>query len=124
MTGERFDEESGAEALNRVRHWDGLLPRAEGDPEAYEEVSSFKLVAAAEALTFGVDERIVQAAGNYSARQMCEVRAVAAEIHADNAEIERETRTNMSGGPIPQPRPPVSEDRRRRDKSRRHLRLL
>ncbi|WP_147287972.1 hypothetical protein [Nocardia pseudobrasiliensis] len=124
MTGERFDEESGVEALNRVRHWDGLLPRAEGDPAAYEEVSSFKLVAAAEALTFGVDERLVQAAGNYSARQMCEVREVAAEIHADNAEIERETRASMSGGPIPRPRPPVPEDRGRRDKSRRHLRLL
>ncbi|MGY2063542.1 hypothetical protein ACW9HQ_52330 [Nocardia gipuzkoensis] len=124
MTGERFDEESGVEALNRVRHWDGLLPQVEGDPAAYEEISSFKLAAAAEALTFGVDERIVQMVANYGARQMTEVRAVAAEIHADNADIERETRAANSGAPIPQPRPPATDNTARRDRSKRHLRLL
>ncbi|MFI5781464.1 hypothetical protein [Nocardia sp. NPDC051570] len=121
MTGERFDEESGLEALGRVRHWYGQLPGVGANSAEREEIITYMLVAAAEALTFGMDEHAVQAAGNYTARQMTEVRAVAAEIHEDDEEIERESRTTTNGGQRPRS---IPADDGRRDPDRPYLRLL
>ncbi|MCM6773250.1 hypothetical protein NDR87_07185 [Nocardia sp. CDC159] len=92
MTEELFDVESGREALNRVRHWHGLLDGAGDDVAAQEEIVTQKLVAGSEAVAFGIAEETVQAAGEFSARQMDEVRAGAAEIRADDEEIARHTR--------------------------------
>ncbi|MFF0494350.1 hypothetical protein ACFYTQ_35480 [Nocardia sp. NPDC004068] len=63
----------------------------------YEDVLDRCLVAAAEALNAGVDEPSIAAVGAFSAQDMCEIRAAAAEFAADDEDVEREASAAVVG---------------------------
>ncbi|MCM6774236.1 hypothetical protein NDR87_12210 [Nocardia sp. CDC159] len=90
MARESLEENSGLAFLGRLSRWQTVLQQLTADDPTYKEIVEQKLIAAAEALNRGIDERTVQVLGRYTDREMDEIRRAAAEFRIDDDEFDRE----------------------------------
>lgn len=79
-------------ALKVLSELGQLLHQLPSTHPSSPEVAVRRLVAAAEALNLGIDQRTIEAIGRFSRWQMREVRDAAAEFRTDDAEHRAETR--------------------------------
>ncbi|MEV6279160.1 hypothetical protein [Nocardia sp. NPDC051832] len=91
------ESEELVEALAVLSELRTLIERLPEDDPAYADLRERRLVAAAEALNLGAEERTVQAIGVFSELVMRQIRAIAAEFRRDDDEVEREAR---AAGPL------------------------
>ncbi|MEV0246799.1 hypothetical protein AB0H76_09450 [Nocardia sp. NPDC050712] len=80
------------EALAVLSEVRTLIERLPADDPAYPDLLERRLVAAAEALNLGAEERTVQAIGVFPELVMRQIRAISAEFRDDDDEVEREAR--------------------------------
>ncbi|WP_067709987.1 hypothetical protein [Nocardia yamanashiensis] len=76
-----------AEALTILSELQTLLERLPEQDPAYRDLLDRRLVAAAEALNLGLEARTIQAIGQFTEIGMKQVRAVAEEFRADDADL-------------------------------------
>ncbi|RDI64766.1 hypothetical protein [Nocardia pseudobrasiliensis] len=90
MARESLEENSGLAYLGRLSRWQTMLQQLTTDDPTYKDIVDQKLIAAAEALNRGIDERTVQVLGRYTDFEMAEIRSAAEEFRVDDAEFDRE----------------------------------
>ncbi|MFI5779740.1 hypothetical protein [Nocardia sp. NPDC051570] len=94
MAHESMEEHSGLAYLGRLSRWQTMLQQLTSDDPTYKDIVDQKLIAAAEALNRGIDERTVQVLGRYTDFEMAEIRSAAEEFRVDDAEFDREAGTH------------------------------
>ncbi|MGV9677449.1 hypothetical protein ACWDSJ_19420 [Nocardia sp. NPDC003482] len=90
MARESLEEDSGLAYLGRLSRWQTMLQQLSADDPTYKDIVAQKMIAAAEALNRGIDERTVRVLGRYTESEMAEIRGAAEEFRIDDAEVDLE----------------------------------